>query len=146
MSDLLEEVDEMMRQERMMALWQEHGKTFIGAIAAIIIGTAMVSGYKSWDQSVRHKGTTQLVSLLESPDFPANIKDAELKIRPGLKGIALLSAAGGFAAEDKTDEALELFEKAANDSSIPDDLKDLAIISAVRLQTSNAEAEEKLRS
>lgn len=142
MSDLLEEVDDIMRQERMVALWNQHGNTFIGIIAAIIIGTALVSGYKSWNQSVKESGTATLIQLVESTDFPANINEADLKMRPGLKGIALLSAAGSLVSENKTEEALTLFKQAANDKSLPDDLKDLAVLSTIRLQAGSENAED----
>lgn len=146
MSDLLEEVDEIMRQERMVALWKQHGNTFIGIIAAIIIGTALVSGYKSWNTNAKEKGTAQLVNLIESPDFPANIKNADLDMRSGLKGIALLSAAGSLVSENKTEEAIKLFEQAANDKSVPDDLRDLAALSLVRLQAKDVnDAQARLK-
>lgn len=148
MSDLLEEVDEIMRQERMIALWKQHGNTFIGVIVAIILGTALVSGYKAWDENTRHNDTAQLVALTESPDFPANIKDAKLDMRPGLKGIAILNAAGTLAAEGKQEEARTLFDQASNDKSIPDQIRDLAILSTVRLkgEETSAQVKEKLKS
>lgn len=144
MSDLLEEVDDIMRQERMMALWQEHGKTFIGIVVAIILGTAIMSGYKSWDINKRHTDTKNLVALFESENFPANIDEEALKMRSGLKGVALITAAGTLAKEGKNQEALSFFQKAANDHSIPTDLRDLAILSTIRIDTDNENAEKYL--
>ncbi|MCD8562794.1 MAG: hypothetical protein LRY54_01755 [Alphaproteobacteria bacterium] len=48
MTDLLQEVDDMMRQEKLAKLWREHGNFIIGVILAIILATALVSAYKSW--------------------------------------------------------------------------------------------------
>lgn len=144
MSDLLAEVDEMMRQERIMKLWQDHGGTLIAVIAAIILGTAGTSGYKAWNSSVKEKHTAQLADLLDSPDFPANINEAALDIRPGLKGIGLLTAAGSLISEEKNDEALALLATAENDKSIPDDLRELATLTAVRLQAAQDNPPENL--
>lgn len=139
MSDLLAEVDEMMRQERMVKLWKEHGNTLIAIIVAIILGTALSAGYKSWNKSVKESGTAALITALDDPSFPANISAEELEMRPGLKGLGLLSAAGTYLSEGKTDEALELLTQMEADKSIPDDLRDLAIISAVRIQAAQEE-------
>ncbi|MCB1532833.1 MAG: hypothetical protein KDJ35_08185 [Alphaproteobacteria bacterium] len=146
MSDLLEEVDEMMRQERMVELWKEHGSTLLTAIAAIILATAAISGYRSWDANVRHDDTAQLVALLESPDFPANLETAELDMRPGLEGLALLNAAGQLMSEDKSEEAQKIFERAANDKSIPAQLRDVAVLSLVHLNPDNESAQSELKS
>ncbi len=139
MSDLLAEVDEMMRQERMTKLWNDHGTSFIGIIAAIIIGTALISGYKSWNASQKEKDTAQLIALIESPEFPANINADALDVRPGIKGLGLISTAGALLAEDKSDEALKLLNEASTNKSIPDDIRGLASLSAARVEASQEE-------
>jgi hypothetical protein len=48
MSDILREVDEAMRVEKMTRLWAEHGNTVIAAIVALILGTALSSGWNAW--------------------------------------------------------------------------------------------------
>ena len=49
MTDLFAEVDEALRQERVAKLWQEYGRYLIGFIATLILLTALISAYKSWE-------------------------------------------------------------------------------------------------
>lgn len=135
MSDLLAEVDEIMRQERIVDLWKAHGNKFIAIIAAIILTTAAVSGYKHWNNSVQERDTATLVAALENQDFPENITAESLDIRPSLKAIGLLSAAGAYLQDDNQEKALALYQAIENESSTPDDLKALAIIKAIDLET-----------
>lgn len=140
MADLLSEVDDMMRQERMEKLWKEHGKTVLAGIALIILGTALGAGWRSWNESVRVRQTDALLAMLDAKDFPANIAAMEdLDMRGGQRGIALLTAAGALMQDDKPEEARALYARAAEDSGIPSDLRDLAVLMNVRLGA-NADA------
>ncbi len=142
MADVFAEVDEALKQERLEKLWADHGKWFIAAIVAIILGTAANSAYRSWNESAQIKQTSVLLEALESEDMPAALTQAGENVRPGLRGIALLTAAGALISEEKPGEALALYEKAANDSAIPAELRDLAILMSVRLGTAQEGAQE----
>ncbi|MEM7679382.1 MAG: hypothetical protein AAF182_00035 [Pseudomonadota bacterium] len=133
MSDLLAEVDEMMRQERMVALWKKHGGTLISAIAAIIIGTGAASAYKVWDQDQRIESTEQLLTVVNDDAFPQNIEENALDMRPGLKGIALMTAASEFIGEGENEKAVALYQQALTNSDIPQDLRDLAALNIAKL-------------
>lgn len=133
MSDLLTEVDEMMRQERMAKLWKTHGNTLIGFVVLTILATALISGYRAWNNSVKEDHTDQLIALVDAPNFPANIASEDVDLRGGQRGVALLTAAGALVNEDKKEEALSLYGQAAQDNGIPDDLRQLAALMHVRL-------------
>ncbi|MCD8494080.1 MAG: hypothetical protein LRY39_01445, partial [Alphaproteobacteria bacterium] len=133
MTDLLQEVDDMMRQEKLAKLWREHGNFIIGVILAIILATALVSAYKSWNSHVRQSQTTALMEALEKPDFAENAPEALKDLRPGLKSIGLLNAAGKALKDKKPEEAAALFKTVAEDSSTPGDLADFALIMEMRL-------------
>ena len=135
MADLFAEVDAAMRQERVEKLWKEHGKTIVLALGLIILGTAIGSAWKHWNYSARVKQTDALIQLIDAKEFPGNIGAAELNMRGGLRGVALLSGAGALIDEKKPDEALALYERAAADTGIPDDLRHLAILMSVRLKS-----------
>lgn len=142
MADIFSEVDDIMRQERIEKFFKEHGRFVLAFVAVVILGTAFVSGYNAWNNSVNKTQTDKLLTLLEDATFPDNIKSAELDMRGGLKGIALLTAAGTFLENGKTEAALSLYTQAAGDKSIPDDLRQLAILTTVRLETSGRGTEE----
>lgn len=137
MSDLLAEVDEMMRQERLEKLWKEHGGMLIGFVVAVILMTAAISGYRSWTTHVKTEQTSRLMTLMESSDFPENISAEEIQLRGGLKGMALITAGGAYVSDGKTDEALKVYQAAAEDKSISEEIRQLAVLMAVRLQSGN---------
>lgn len=143
MTDILAEVDAAMRQERMEKFWKENGKTLILFVIATIVMTGVISGYRTWDANVKARGTEQLLVLTEAKDFPDNIKDTELKIRPGLRGIALVNGAQTYLAKKKEAEALALYTRAADDGAIPGEIRGLAVLMQARL-SENAASDEKI--
>jgi hypothetical protein len=140
MTDILAEVDAAMRQERMEKFWKENSKTLIFFVFATIIMTGVISGYRTWDANAKARDTEQLLLLTESKDFPDNIKDAKLDLRPGLRGIALVNGAQAYLSQKKDAEALALYTRAADDNSIPDEIRGLAVLMQARLsENSNNE-------
>ena len=144
MADLLAEVDEMMKQERMEKLWKTHGKILITAVIFIILGTAAISGYGAWTSHVNTTDTDQVLALLEAPDYPINILDAEINVRPSLKGIALLSAASSFLSERQSKEAKILYDRVAKDSSVSKEQRQLAILMQARINSDQGEPLESV--
>ena len=134
MADLFREVDEAMRQERIEKFWQENRNYIIGFIVGTVLLTAILSGYRAWNAGVQQDQTAAVIALQEASDYPENIlKTEKLKLRAGLRGVALLQAAGEFLNQDKTEQAIALYQRAAADSSIPDELQHLGILMSVRL-------------
>lgn len=135
MADLLQEVDEMMRQERIEKFWHENRNYIIGVIVGTILLTGIISGYRSWNNSVKEHQTATLVTMQEATDYPQNVLDAKkLNLRGGLRGIAFLQAAGAFMEQEKEDEALKLYQRTANDKGIPADFRYLGALMAAQLQ------------
>lgn len=143
MTDLMAEVDAAMRQERIEKFWQENGKFILTCVILTIIATGAISAYRSWDRSVKMAHTEKLLQITEAENFPDNLKDAKLDIRPGLRGIALINGAQAFLQDKKTDEALALYTRAADDGSIPEELRGLAVLQLARLSP-DAASNDKL--
>lgn len=143
MSDIMREVDEAMRQERMEKFWKENGQTLIIFVVATILMTGIISGYRSWDHSVKSKQTGEMMALMEAKDFPDNIKDKKLDFRPGLRGITLINGAQKYLSEKKNDEAMALYAKAADDKGIPEEIRHLAVLQEIRLSKEPTEAQIK---
>ena len=76
MADVFQEVDEMMKQERVEKFWKENGRWIIAFVVLTILGTALMSGYKSWNKSVQEKQTGELIAFLDAEDFPNGLDDA----------------------------------------------------------------------
>lgn len=133
MADLLAEVDEAMRQERMEKLWQDYGKSLIAGLVLAVVLVAAISAYRSWDESVKTADTAKLLALTESPDFPENVTADALDMRGGVRGLALMTAAGTFLKQERREQALGLYTQAANDKAVPDDIRQLAVLMRVRI-------------
>jgi hypothetical protein len=133
MTDLLQEVDDMMRQEKLAKIWHDHGNFIIGAVLAIILATGLFSAYKSWNYHVRTAQTAALMEAMEKPDFAAHVQDSIKDLRSGIKAVALLNAAGAALKDKKTYEALALFKTVTEDSSTPAELSGFALVMETRL-------------
>jgi len=134
MSEIFREVDEMMRQERIEKIWQDYGNYIIGFVVAVILITAGVSGFNTWNRHVKMNQTDRVLALLDAPSFPQNVTEADLSdMRAGAQAITRLKAAAAFAEEGDKEQALTLYEAVAKDKSAPADLRELGILMNVRL-------------
>lgn len=143
MADVFAEVDEMMRRERLEKIWREHGSFIIATIAAIIIGTGIVSGWRAWNESAETKNTAALIAALENTNPEAALQETAGDLRPGLRGIALLTAAGALVQQGKTEDALKVYERAAQDGSIPADLRDMAALTRIAMISAQTAPDEQ---
>ncbi|MGB4107889.1 MAG: hypothetical protein WBK55_08855 [Alphaproteobacteria bacterium] len=139
MTDLLAEVNAAMRQERMEKFWKENGKTLIFFVFATIVMTGVISAYRTWDANAKAAGTERLLNLTEAKDFPDNIRNAEVDLRPGLRGIALINGAQVYLDRKKNEDALALYTKAAEDKAIPAEIRGLAVLMQARLDEKAAD-------
>lgn len=119
MSDLLTEVDEAMKQERMEKLWQKYGGFFIGFIAVLILGTAANEGYKSWEKNKDIAQTNLYLDATQSGENAAQeLTKIAPELNPNLRGLALLNAAGKSLDDGDKEAALQLYKDIAADASI----------------------------
>jgi hypothetical protein len=125
MDNLLLEVDEAMRWERIEKLWRAYGNYVLAFIGLTILATAIVSGWTAWNDHVKTKDTQAFVALLQDKNFPENVKPESLKMRPSLKGMAMIDAGAELLAKGKSAEAAALFTKTSQDHSIPAEVRDL---------------------
>lgn len=146
MADIFREVDEAMRQERLEKFWTENRPYIIGFIVGTILLTGIISGYRAWDHGVKEAQTAQLIALQDAENYPQNLLAADdLELRSGLRGIALLQGATAALDDDNNQDALTLYNRAANDKAIPADLRQIATLMAVRLELKNETAPEKAK-
>lgn len=127
MSDLLVEVDEALKQERLEKLWKSYGGFFIGLLVMIVLGTAGNAGYHSWKLS---KNNTQTHAYLEAVRDPQNMEQRLLDIAPtlndSLRGLSKVQAAGMLVDQGKRDEARVIYQEIREDSTVSAPVRDLA--------------------
>lgn len=131
MANILIEVDDALRRERVEKLWNRHGGLIIGAILLIIVGTAAISGYRIWDKNAKTTQTEQLLAAID--DGPERLITTGETLRPGLKTLALWRAAGAYLEQGKKPQAMETYASILKDSKTPTDFRHLAAYQIARL-------------
>lgn len=132
-NDLIHEIEESIRQERLEKLWKDYGSYLIAAIILIVLGTGLFAGWESWDRRTAESRTAQLLAALDN-EKPADALDGIASgLGAGPRAIALTTAAGLLLKDGKQAEALHQYELLASDADADPTLRDLARLMAVRL-------------
>lgn len=128
MSDILREVDEAIKQDKLAAIWKEYGSTIIAALVILVISTAVTTTYRSWDADRNAEETARLMTALESETPEINIQTVIKDTRKGHKALGLMASAGILLENGKREKAAELYKQAATSRKTPRNLRDLARI------------------
>ncbi|BEV12193.1 tetratricopeptide repeat protein [Asticcacaulis sp. DW145] len=138
MSDIFEEAEEGLRQDRWAAIAKKSAPWVGGALAVALIGALGFWGYTSWEAGRISKASESYVvaqDALTKNDKGA-ARTALQKVvdagAPGYKALALSQLAGLAVEDNKTDEAVKLLEEASKTSSDPL-IADLATLKATFL-------------
>ncbi len=144
MSDIFVEVDEALKQEKLENLWQKYGGLLIGAIIAIILGTAANAGYDAWKTNHDTKQTGIYLSAIENKNVTAAdlIKTSE-KVEGGLKTITEINAASAALKDGNKEEAAKLFAQISADDQADENFRALATYMTIHT-SSDMSTEQKL--
>jgi hypothetical protein len=132
MSELLAEVDEAIKRERLENIWKKYGNLVLFAILALIIGTGVYSGYSGWKSSKDKDQTDKLIQAGSLND-PAKLVESTDKLDPGLAAIAKIRAAGAYMTKNDPQSALPLYAQVAADTKVPKEFRDLAAFMQAQL-------------
>lgn len=133
-NDLIHEVEESIKQERMERLWKEYGSYVIAAAILAVLLTALITGWRSWNEKINTSQTTALIEALDQKDQVAALEQVTPGLRPNHRAVSRLTAAGLLARDGKNEEALAQYKEAAADREIQPVFRDLAQLMAVRLE------------
>lgn len=134
----LREVDEAVRQDQLIDLWQRYGRALV---VVVVAGLVAFGGWIAW-QDYRQKQAGELaekaqtmmtqVAAGKQPDaqLVAALADSG---RPGYRAMALLTQAGAAAAKGDTARASSLYGQVAGDGDIAAPWRDLATVRQVAL-------------
>lgn len=135
MSELLRDVDDMVRQEKIMAIWRQYGNQMIGGLISILLMIGLYQGYTAW-HTARAQAATLAIQTALSADKPVEALTAyAAKNRGNDAAIARLLAAARALTAKNYDEARALMLATRNDSAVAMDLRDLATLVWVRLSS-----------
>ncbi|MGQ0527912.1 MAG: hypothetical protein ACT4OY_07810 [Alphaproteobacteria bacterium] len=133
MTDLLAEVDDMMRRERVEKIWRDHGPKIVALLVTVILGTALYSAWNAWETHTKTRDTDTLLTLMETSAFPHNIDPQNLDMRGGTRGVTALIAARSLLIRKENDRALAVYESVSADRGIDPELRQLGTLMKVRL-------------
>ncbi|NCC21393.1 MAG: tetratricopeptide repeat protein [Alphaproteobacteria bacterium] len=133
MADIFQEVDEALKQERVKKFWKENGPHLVAAAIIVVIGTAAINIYRSWDLGRNEAGTAKIMAALEAENIPASLEDMKDELRSDQRSVALLMAAGGYVQDNEREEALRVYSELASSSGTPAILRQYAALMQSRL-------------
>ncbi|MCB9987801.1 MAG: tetratricopeptide repeat protein [Rhodospirillales bacterium] len=132
-NDLIHEIEESLRQEKLETLWKEYGSYLIAGIILTILFTAAITSWRSWNTKVNEAATASIMEALEADDPVRALTDASKSLRAGHGALATLTAAGILMQDGKNEEALVQLENTANNKKLDAQWRDLANVLMVRL-------------
>tara|TARA_R110000868_G_scaffold141793_2_gene358602 strand:- start:1849 stop:2562 length:714 start_codon:yes stop_codon:yes gene_type:complete len=129
----MREVDDAVRQDRMLRFWQNYGRWVVGAIVAGLIAFA---GWLYWEHhSARKSGETaeemaKVLDVVAAGGVPDAAKlDALSKAdQSGYRAAAQLAKAAVAAGKGDTGGALAIYKAMAADTSLDQPYRDLALV------------------
>lgn len=133
-NDLIHEVEESLKQERMEKLWKEYGSYVIAACVLAVLFTAAISGWRTYNVKANTADTAAVLYALDQEN-KAQAVSTMLEtedLRGGQEAVARLTAAGLLIREDKPAEALTHYRAVAANGDVPEMFRELARYLAVR--------------
>ena len=133
---LFKEIDEELRHDKFAQVWKKYGNHMIAAVIVLIASVAGFQGWKSYDANQRAEQSTRfefgIRAAAENRTSEA-IQVMEALVEDGSAGYALLarlSKAGLLARNGGIAEAIEGYLEIAENSSVDQIYRDLALVLA----------------
>lgn len=131
-NDFILEVDESLREEKLHRLWKEYGGYLIAACILAVLFTALIVGWRGWDEKVAAQQTSIIIQAMDTDNPAENLGNVSVALNDGRKAIALLSAAGEFVREGDNKGALKQYQLLKMDQSAPKVFRDYAAVMEAR--------------
>ncbi len=137
MSDILRQVDEDLRKDRLLRIWKLYGVYIVSFVLVVLISLA---GYQYYLFSAKSKNeiiVEKYISAINLTDINAAISQLIELDESGnsyIKGLAKLKRAELYFTTEKKDMALELLESISSDDSLDEVIKDLALYKYLMVQ------------
>ncbi|MGC6485140.1 MAG: tetratricopeptide repeat protein [Candidatus Puniceispirillales bacterium] len=130
MNDILNEIDQELRQERMKQLWRQYGTYVIAAVAAIVLLVAGRQGLVAYQESARTTAADSYHAALANAGNDA-LEELAADGGEGYAMLARFSLAAEAAANGDALSAEETYLAIASDTDIGSVYRDAAVILSV---------------
>lgn len=138
MSDMIRDVDESLKKDRLHALWEEYGPTLIFSAIALVVMTALFSGWNAWQDSKNRMATEAVFSASASGNPSEKFAEVAGEYPDRLSGLSYLNAANAAFEAGETERALQNYKLLADEADADKVFKDLAQILYVNLSLDTA--------
>jgi hypothetical protein len=147
MSDIIREVDEELRRERMMKLWDRYG-VYVVAVAVLVV--LAVGGWRVWEWYSAREAAKSSVQFESAIALGNDGKRTEAEAafntlaKDGTSGYRLLARfrAAGEAAKVNRESGVAVYDALAADSSLENVFRDFARVQAALLLVDTASVAE----
>jgi hypothetical protein len=138
--EFIREVDEAVRQDRWLKLWNEYGAWIVGAALAVVIGTAAGVGWRSWQESQRqaeaerYMAATQLLRQNRPAEAAAAFQALAQESDSGYAVLAHLQAAHALGQAGDEAGKLAMLRQLADDGAAAPMYRELGDLLALQQQ------------
>ena len=130
MSDILRQVDEDLRKDRLLRIWKLYGIYIVGFILLILIALAIHQYYLSSTKLRNEEIVEKYINAINTTDKNISINqliDLDESSNVYIKGLAKLKRAELYYSTDKKDEAVNLLESISKDDSLDEVIRHLSL-------------------
>jgi hypothetical protein len=138
------EIDEELRREQLLKLWDKYGVYVLGAVLAVVIGVAGWKYYQHQRAEANEAASTQFIFALNDLsgkrilDAQKGLEGLATTAPAGYASLAKLRLAAQQGAEGNILDALKAYEGIVNDESVDPMLRDYARLEIAMLKFDNA--------
>ncbi len=139
MSDIIRDVNDSIKKDKLDALWKEYGPTLIFSAIALIVLTAAFSGWNAWQDSKNRQATEAMIIAMADVNPTQALTEVATEYSDRLAGLAYLNAGNIAFANDEKEKALQSYKALTDESDAPELFKDLGNILYVNLNLNMAD-------
>ena len=151
MSDVFREVDEEVRKDRALTLWNRYGRFLIGGVVGVVAATAAWQGWTAWSLSQRQAdaetflGGLSLMAQERPGDAEAAFAQLAGDAGAGYQALARLQQAAVLVAVGDSAAGVAVYDALADDGGLDRTLRDLASLLAAQSLLDTADSQTLAR-
>lgn len=147
-SEFIREVDEAVRQDRWLNLWKHYGPYLIGAVLALVLGTAAGVGWREYQASERREEARRFAAAVElmqegrAAEAAGVFAELAANADDGYAVLARLRAAEARARANDQAAKLATLEELAGNGDADETYRALARLLAAQAQLDDADPDD----
>ena len=148
MSDILRQVDEDLRKDKLLKVWRSYRIYIIGFLLIILISLSYYQYHLSSERYKNEAIVEKYINALNVKNNKASIgllAELDDSINPYIKGLAKIKRADIYFNIKEESQAIELLESTFNDESLDKVIRDLALYKYLMIQLDVLDKETYLK-